>query len=84
MTNEQREFKRKKRVLEYAERNGSVKVTYRRFGIARSTFYLSRDRYRKSGDQGLARRWSVPHRHPGGIMGPMFPRALPWRLPPTF
>ncbi len=64
MTNEQREIKRKKRVLEYAERHGNVKITCRRFGIARSTFYLWRERFRKSGDQGLARRWSVPHIHP--------------------
>jgi len=64
MTNEQREIKRKKRVLEYAERHGNVKITCRRFGIARSTFYLWRERYRKSGDQGLARRWFVPHNHP--------------------
>ncbi|MBW2241265.1 MAG: helix-turn-helix domain-containing protein [Deltaproteobacteria bacterium] len=28
----------------------------RRFGIARSTFNLWRDRYRESGDEGLARR----------------------------
>ncbi len=60
MTNEQREIKRERRVIEYAERTGNVNITCRRFGIARSTFYLSRERYRESGDRGLARRWSVP------------------------
>ena len=64
MTNEQREIKRKKSVIEYAERTGKINTTCRRFGIARSTFQLGRDRYRKAGDQGLARRWSVPHNHP--------------------
>ena len=61
MTNEQREIKRKKRVIAYAERTGHVNITCRRFGIARSTFSLWRERYRESGDEGLARRWSVPH-----------------------
>ena len=40
MTEEQREIGRKKRVIEYAERNGNIKTACRRFGIARSTFYL--------------------------------------------
>ena len=45
MTEFQREIKRKKRVIEYAEKNGNIKIACRRFGIARSTFYLWRDRY---------------------------------------
>ena len=53
MTEFQREIKRKKRVIEYAEKNGNIKTACRRFGIARSTFYLWRDRYRESGDEGL-------------------------------
>ena len=40
MTEEQREIRRKKRVIGYAERNGNIKTACRRFGIARSTFYL--------------------------------------------
>ena len=48
MTEEQREVRRKKRVLEYAEKNGNIKTACRRFGIARSTFYLWRDRYREA------------------------------------
>ena len=46
MTEEETEIRRKKRVLEYAEKLGNINTTCRRVGIARSTFYLSRDRYR--------------------------------------
>ncbi len=56
MTEFQREVKRKKGVIEYAEKNGNIKTACRRFGIARSTFYLWRDRYRESGDEGLKSR----------------------------
>jgi transposase-like protein len=52
MTEDQREIRRKKRVIEYAERIGSAYTACRRFGIARSTFYIWRDRYRESGDEG--------------------------------
>ena len=55
MTEDQREIRRKKRVLEYAEKHCNVNTTCRRFGIARSTFYLWRDRYRELGEEGLAR-----------------------------
>ncbi len=48
MTEDQREIRRKKRVLEYAEKLGNINTTCRRFGIARSTFYLRRDRYREN------------------------------------
>ena len=56
MTNEQREIHRKKRVLEHAERIGNVNKTCRYFGVARSTFYLWRARYRELGDEGLKSR----------------------------
>jgi transposase InsO family protein len=64
MTEEQREVRRKKRVLEYAEKHGNIHTTCRRFGIARSTFYLWRDRYRKDGEAGLARRMRCDHNYP--------------------
>ena len=51
MTHEQREIHRKKRVLEHAERMGNVNKTCRYFGVARSTFYLWRARYRELGDE---------------------------------
>ncbi len=56
MTEFQREIKRRKRVIEYAEKNGNIKTACRRFGIAGSTFYLWRDRYRESSDEGLKSR----------------------------
>jgi hypothetical protein len=51
VTEIQREIKRKKGVIEYAEKDGNIKTACRRFGIARSTSYLWRDRCRKSGDE---------------------------------
>lgn len=64
MTEDQRGIRRKKRVIEYAEKNGNIKTACRRFGIARSTFYLWRDRYYESGDEGLkSRRFGCHHNH---------------------
>jgi hypothetical protein len=64
MTEDQRETRRKKRVLEYAEKHGNIRTTCRRFGIARSTFYRWRDRYRECGEAGLARRRPRTHNYP--------------------
>jgi len=35
VTEDQREIKRKKRVIEYAEKNGNIKTACRRFGSRR-------------------------------------------------
>ena len=65
MTEVQREIRRKKRVIEYAEKIGHVGRACRHFGFARSTFYLWRDRYRESGDEGLkSRRFGCHHNQP--------------------
>ena len=64
MTSDQREIHRKKRVPEYAERIGNINKACRYFGVARSTFYLWRERYRESGDEGLRSRRCGPHHHP--------------------
>ena len=64
MTNDQREIHRKKRILEYAERVGNINKTCRYFGVAESTFYLWRDRYRDLGEEGLRSRRCGPHNHP--------------------
>ena len=64
MTHEEREIHRKKRILEYAERIGNINKTCRYFGIARSTFYLWRERYRQLGEEGLRSRRCGPHNHP--------------------
>jgi transposase InsO family protein len=42
--------------LEYADRVGNINKTCRYFGVARSTFYLWRDRYRELGEEGLGSR----------------------------
>ena len=63
MTEEQREIRRKKRVLEYAERVGNNNIACRRFGIARSTFYVWRDRYRGL-RRSRARSPQAPHAQP--------------------
>ncbi len=60
MTNDQREIHRKNRVMEYAEQTGNIHKTCRYFGVARSTFYLWRERYREHGDEGLKRRRCRP------------------------
>ncbi|MCP4315783.1 MAG: IS481 family transposase, partial [Hyphomicrobiales bacterium] len=39
MNRDQREIRRKLRILEHADRNGSVSTTCRYFGIARASFY---------------------------------------------
>ncbi len=77
MTEFQREIKRKKRVIEYAEKNGNINTACRRFGIARSTFYLWRDRYRESGDEGLkSRRFGCHHNHPQKTPGEVVEKIL--------
>jgi len=44
MTHDKREIHRKKRIIEYAERIGNINKACRYFGVARSTFYVWRDR----------------------------------------
>ena len=51
-------------MIEYAEQTGNVHRTCQHFGVARSTFYLWRDRYRELGDEGLRSRRGGPHHHP--------------------
>ena len=48
MTHDQREIRRKKRVLEYAERIGNINKACRYFGVSRSSFYEWRGRYRSA------------------------------------
>jgi len=56
MTHDQREIHRKKRTLEYAERIGNIHKTCRYCGVARSTFYLWRERYRELGEVAALRQ----------------------------
>ena len=61
MTDDQREIRRKLRVLEHAEQSGDVSRTCRYFGVGRASFYRWRDAYRREGKVGLISKQSVPH-----------------------
>ncbi len=50
MTIDEREVKRKQRILEYAEESGNISKTCRHFGIPRSLFYVWRNAYRRHGE----------------------------------
>jgi len=64
MTNDQREIRRKLRILEHANECGNVRKTCRYFGIGRSSFYRWRDAYLKHGEVGLINAKPVPKSHP--------------------
>jgi len=64
MTEDQREIRRKLRILEHAEVTGDVSKTCRYFGIGRASFYRWRRAYQSQGEAGLANKRSVPHNHP--------------------
>ena len=64
MTENQREIRRKLRVLEHADLTGNVSKTCRYFGVGRASFYRWRGAYRGDGEAGLANNRSVPHNHP--------------------
>lgn len=64
MTDDQREIRRKLRVLAHAEASGNVSRTCRYFGVGRATFYRWRSAYRARGEAGLANGRSIPHNHP--------------------
>ena len=63
MANDQREIRRKLRILEHAEATGKVSKTCRYFGIGRASFYRWRHACRLHGESGLANKRSVPHNH---------------------
>ena len=54
MTHDQREIRRKLRILQHAEMIGDVSRTCRYFGIDRASFYRWREAYRKLGEAGLS------------------------------
>lgn len=64
MTGDQREIRRKLRVLEHAGKTGDVSKTCRYFGIGRASFYRWRKKYADKGEAGLINGRSVPHNHP--------------------
>jgi len=68
MTNDEREIRRKLRVLAHAEQTGNVSKTCRFFGISRDTFYRWKRSRERNGDQGLVNR-------PPGYVPGQCPRA---------
>ena len=64
MNDNQREIQRKLRVLEHADKIGSVARTCRYFGVGRSSFYRWRDAYRRHGVVGLCNAKPVARNHP--------------------
>ncbi len=64
MTQDQREIRRKRRVLEHAERTGNTEKTCRYFGVPRSTFYRREEAFEQWGDEGLLRKRPVAKSHP--------------------
>ena len=76
MTNDQREIRRKLRILQHAEKTGSVSKTCRYFGIGRASFYWWRHIYRERGEAGLANARSVPHSHPNKMPSEVAEKVL--------
>ena len=64
MTHDEKEIRRKLRILKRDEYCGNIAKTCRYFGVARSVFYLWRDAYREFGEVGLKRKRPVPKSHP--------------------
>ena len=64
MNADQREIRRKLRILEHAEQCGNIGKTCRYFGISRSSFYRWRSAYRLHGEVGLINSRPVPKSHP--------------------
>ncbi len=56
MSRQDREIRRKMRILEYAEETGNIRKPCRHFGIPRSLFYAWKRKYELEGEAGLARK----------------------------
>ncbi len=56
MKADEREIRRKRRVLEHADESGNVAKTCRYFGIPRSSFYRWRNVYLEHGEDGLPQK----------------------------
>lgn len=63
MTSDQRDIRRKLRVLKHAEANGSVVKTCRYFGIGRASFYRWKTAYESKGEVGLINGKTIPKWH---------------------
>jgi transposase-like protein len=56
MKADEREIRRKRRILDHALESGNIAKTCRYFGIPRSLFYVWRNAYQKHGEEGLWRK----------------------------
>jgi hypothetical protein len=61
---DQRDIRRRKQDLDYAEKIGSVTKSCRYFGLPRSTFYRRKTALIKQGGAGLIKRKPIPKSHP--------------------
>ncbi len=59
-TSDEREIKRKLKVLHHAEQSGNAAKTCRYFGMSRSTFYRWQRRYSRAGEPGLKNEKPIP------------------------
>ena len=61
---EERAVKRKARILKYADEPGNISRACRYFGIPRSIFYVWRNAFRASGEEGLRCKKPIPKNQP--------------------
>jgi hypothetical protein len=64
MSADEREIKRKQRILDHAVETGNIAKTCRYFGIPRSLFYVWRSAYQEHGEEGLRRKKPIANSHP--------------------
>lgn len=64
MNTDEREIRRKQRVLDHAAESGNIAKTCRHFGVPRSLFYLWRNAYRQNGPDGLRNKKPIPKSFP--------------------
>jgi transposase InsO family protein len=60
MTKNNRDIRRKLRVLSYAEQIGDISRTCRYFGIGRASFYRWKAAFQKQGEAGLVNKKTIP------------------------
>jgi len=61
---DERDVRRKLRVLEHARKTGHVAKTCRDFGIGRASFYRWKTLYAKAGETGLVNAKTIPKNPP--------------------
>jgi transposase InsO family protein len=64
MTADEREIRRKRRILDHAVQSRNIAKTCRYFGVPRSLFYVWRNAYQENGEEGLRRKKPIARSHP--------------------